>query len=168
MAKYFYVKRWNNWAARFKAYTQLRDFPDYFFQLPDANVLTDFQQWKVNGASRRLMEMGELPIQQIGAGDLAGDGDYEIALQQLIQAADSLEYQFTKDVDSSVQFENFGASGEGGDITSAAGEESFYDPASENSTNLQNFLTQPPPPSLNSAADGATCNESPSTSLKDC
>lgn len=159
LAKYAYVKRWNYWASQLWAYCDPITVGNIVLG-PDQSIKSQFDYFGTDGALYVLRQMGEI------SPTLADrpSQDYETIFQQLIAAVDDLTYQFTAinpDIDYGTSSSN------SSDITSAGGEEDFYDPSGERDSNLQDF-DNPALPSGNSAGDGATGNESPDNSLSDC
>jgi hypothetical protein len=164
LAKVQYIKRWNNWAALIGTYAS-NNLPKYQGVIISSYHYL-FDTFGINGASRRLMYLGELPTEELDSTNLDA-GDYDIALQQLILDADKLIYQFVNTIDTSTEFDTLPDTG---DINSAKDEEKFYDPGAESGGGGggSNQQRDDLPPSLNSGGDGATGNETPDNSLKDC
>ncbi len=158
LAKYTYVKRWNYWASQLWSYCDPINAGNFFF---DANqsVISQFDYFGIDGALAVLRRMGEISIKLADR----PNQDYETIFQELITAVDDLTYQFTA-IDLDI---NYSDSSSSSDITSATGEENFYDPSGERDSNSQDS-DNPASPSGNNSADGATGNESPDNSLSDC
>jgi hypothetical protein len=159
LAKYAYVKRWNYWASQLWPYCDPINSNNIVLG-PGQRAISQFDYFGLDGALNVLRVMGVISKK---LADFPNQ-DYETIFQQLITAVDDLTYQFTAvGIDL-----NYGdSSSDSSDINSAGGEEDFYDPSSERSSNLQDS-DNPALPSGNDAANGFTGNESPDNSLQDC